>query len=589
MITMSINSAQIYNAFISGAQTIIQERQSLNELNVFPVADGDTGNNMASTMDAIIRQSKPSNSMRETLQSITDAVSLNARGNSGAILAQFIIGFSESCPDQELSDRDFIDGLKIAVAKVYAALSHPVEGTIITVMRLWVAEIDALYQKGNDLKTSIDLAFNKAQEVLRDTPNLLKVLKDHHVVDSGAKGFVHFVEGFMQGLWNTLLKVVNQEEVDFDESHLLDADEEIHYRYCTEALLEHPSKDTKDLKVKLDALGDSLLIVTSQSRTKIHIHTNHPDEVMEVMRSYGDIIQQKAEDMRIQHADFKPEYPIALLTDSIADLPKSILLDGSVHILPLTIMVGRNAFIDRLTLSAQRLYSQVSDYPEYPSSSQPNEKVVSEIYRSLLRNYEQVLVVSVSSKMSGTHDVLAKTAKAFGNKVVVVDSRRNSAAQGLLVLSARKFIEQGYPLETIVGKLEALRLNTQIFVSVDTLKYMVKMGRVSPVVGKVAKLVNLKPVVSIDDEGKGITIGSAFNKHMTEKRMLKEIDAMIKGKQLIQYAIVHGNDKDRAEYFADHLTKKFKQKPEFIEEISTIVAMSAGPKTFAIALQVEPQ
>jgi len=585
---MTIKTNQLYNAFMSGAQSLINQKQILNEINVFPVADGDTGSNMASTMQGVLRLSRQSDSMVETMNSIADAVSLNAKGNSGAIMAQFIIGFSETLPDHDLSDNDFIDSLKVAVKKVYAALSHPVEGTMITVMRLWVDEIDSLYKKSHDFKGAINASINKANEALKDTPNLLLVLKEHHVVDSGAKGFVHFIEGFIKGLWTTD-KVISVEAYETleDESHLIDANEVITFRYCTEALVQTSLEDTDQIKHSLEAFGDSLLVVKSKHYLKIHMHTNTPDKVMEVLSHQGTIIQQKADDMMLQHSDFTPQAKIALLTDSIADLPQSFKDEAHVHVFPLTIMIDEAPYLDRLTMPSQAFYNQLNRFKKYPSSSQPTLRSVKDVYKNLLQHYSQVLVVSVSSKMSGTHQVFTQAADGFEGKVTVVDSKQNSGAQGLLVILAHRLIMQGQSISDIKKTLENASKNTKIFVSVDTLKYMVKMGRIPPVLGKIGKWINMKPIVTIDSEGHGKTMGSAFSKKQTEKRILKEVMNLVKEKKLVNYCIVHGNDEERALRFSSLLTEKLNQAPEFIEEVSSIVAMSAGPMTFAIAIQVE--
>lgn len=581
---MSINTTQLYNAFIHGAQTLIAQRQALNAINVFPVADGDTGTNMASTVEAILRYGQLKDGMADTLASITDAVSMNARGNSGAIFAQFVIGLNETLPDHELNEKEIIAGLQEAVKRVYSALSHPVEGTMITVMRLWVQELDQLIAKGHDLKEAFDQALLKANDVLKDTPNLLTILKEHHVVDSGAKGFVHFLEGFSKGLFTKTLPIIEFDEtLLFEDSHIVDANEVITHRYCTEALVEG---EVGDIKAQLDALGDSVLIVKSHRFTKIHLHTNAPDQVMALLETQGKLIQQKADDMVLQHADFSPKASIALVTDSIADLPKDVILDHQIHVMPLTVMVDGAPYLDRLTLPASRFYDRVSTFKDYPSSSQPNQKAVEALFRDLLTHYQQVLMVTVSSGMSGTHQVVKAAAAAFDGKVAVIDSKKNSGAQGLLVLQAAKLIREGHALQTIVETIQKSIPLTHIFVSVDTLKYMVKMGRVSPVVGRIAKWVNLKPIVSIDANGKGVTMGSAFSKKQTEAKILKELDTLLKTHTLFSYAIVHGNDPDRAERFTTLLTQKLGQAPTFVEEVSTIVAMSAGPKTFAIAIQL---
>lgn len=582
---MTINTTQLYNAFIHGAQTLIAQRQSLNAINVFPVADGDTGTNMASTVEAILRYGQLKETMADTLASITDAVSMNARGNSGAIFAQFVIGFNETLPDRELSERDMIQGLQEAVKRVYGALSHPVEGTMITVMRLWAQELESLITKGHDLKEAFDTALLKANDVLKDTPNLLTILKEHHVVDSGAKGFVHFLEGFSTGLFTKTRPVITfDESVLFEENHIVDANETITYRYCTEALVEG---EVGDIKTQLEALGDSVLIVKSHRFTKIHLHTNTPDQVMALLETHGKLIQQKADDMVIQHADFSPKADIALVTDSIADLPQALILDHQIHVMPLTVMVDGAPYLDRITLPASRFYDRVNSFNEYPSSSQPNQKAVEALFRDLLTHYKQVLVLSVSSGMSGTFQVIQAAASAFKGKVAVIDSKKNSGAQGLLVLQAAKLIREGKTLEAIVETVQKSIPLTHIFVSVDTLKYMVKMGRISPVVGRIAKWVNLKPIVSIDANGKGVTMGSAFSKAQTEAKILKQVDTLLKTHDLVSYVIVHGNDPQRADRFKTLLTQRLGQAPLYVEEVSTIVAMSAGPKTFAIAIQLK--
>ena len=585
---MTLKSTQIYNAFISGAQSLIVQRQVLNDLNVFPVADGDTGSNMAATMEGILRQSKVSDSMSETMNSIVDAVSMNARGNSGAIMAQFIIGFSEQLPDRELSDRDFIEGLKVAVTKVYEALSHPVEGTMITVMRLWVDEIEVLYKKTNDFKITLNTSLTKAYDVLKDTPNLLAVLKEHHVVDSGAKGFVHFLEGFIKGLWTTEKMIVPDAlEFDEDDTHVIDAKETITFRYCTEALVNTTLEDTQHIKSLLEPFGDSLLVVKSKHTLKIHIHTNTPEKVMNTLKALGPIIQQKADDMILQHQDFTPKAKIALVTDSIADLPRSFIDEALIHVYPLTILIDEAPYLDRITMPSSQFYDQLPEFKKYPSSSQPTLKSVEDLYKNLLHHYEQVLVVSVSSQMSGTHQVFEKAAQKFNGQVTVIDSKQNSGAQGLLVILANTLIQQGLTADLIKQKVEEASKNTKIFVSVDTLKYMVKMGRIPPVLGKIGQWTNMKPIVTIDEEGHGKTMGSAFSKKQTEKKILKEVLKIAQDKTLVNYCIVHGNDSERAQRFSTLLTQKLNQAPLYIEEVSSIVAMSAGPKTFAIAIQVK--
>lgn len=578
---MAINHNNIYNAFALGAQKLSTKRQQLNDINVFPVADGDTGTNMVSTLNSVLRLPK-GKSLQEVCDGLSDTVSLNARGNSGAILAQFVIGFTENI-SEPIQNSSIVHALNAAVDRVFGALSHPVEGTIITVMKDWAQEVQRLSHLEEDLKEVFEKAMIRVQSSLENTPNILKVLKEYHVVDSGAKGFVHFIEGFIEGLFKEEIDIVELDEdisigtVDHDH------DAEITERFCTEFLLEN-AQEGIDYKAWLEPLGSSLLVVQSKKRVKIHIHTNNPEVAARKLSNYGDLIQQKVDDMVLQNADLRTKQKIALITDSIADLPDDLRSGTDIHVFPLTIMVGQHAYLDRSTLTARQFYEDVDTYPEYPSSSQPSVAQVEKYYSQLLAHYSELLVVSVSSGMSGTYSVFSQAAEKLKN-VHVFDTKVNSVAQGLLVLHAHNAIQAGKSIDDILSELTQLRDHTKIFVSVNTLKYMVKMGRVSARLAKIAAILNMKPVVSIDEAGKGITLGSAFSNNQSVKRVFKELDKALKGRKLLRYAIVHGNDLKRAEDMAKTLTEKFKMEPSFISEISTIVAMSAGPKTFAIALQ----
>lgn len=578
---MSLSHINIYNAFALGAQKLSTKRQHLNEINVFPVADGDTGTNMVSTLNSVLRIPRGKN-LQEVCEDLSEAVSFNARGNSGAILAQFVIGFTENI-SEPIQTSTFVQALNSAVDRVYGALSTPIEGTIITIMKDWAHEVHRLSMLEDDLKVILSSAMIKVHSSLENTPNLLKVLKEYQVVDSGAKGFVHFIEGFIEGLFEDDLKLeVIEEDMNFD-TIVHPSNEEIKERFCTEFLLENAQTNI-DYKALLKSLGSSLLVVQSKQRVKIHIHTNAPEIVAKHLSPYGDLVQQKVDDMILQNADLQALHKIALVTDSIADLPDELRQSMHVHVYPLTIMIGKNAYLDRLTLNASQFYEDVDSYPEYPSSSQPNLVSVEQYYQQLLMHYQSIIVLNVSSGMSGTYTIFAQAAQNYPN-VHVIDTKVNSVAQGLLVQHAYEGIQANKDPESLVKELKELSLHTRIFVSVSTLKYMVKMGRVSAKLAKIAAILHMKPVVSIDQEGKGMTIGSAFSHAQSIKRVFKELDKVLVGRKLLRYAIVHGNDLERAQAMAETLTQRYQLAPSFISEISTIVAMSAGPKTFAIALQ----
>jgi len=202
-----LDSEKLYYSFVSGAREVIRNRKVLNDINVFPVADGDTGSNMASTMNSIIEDARVETSVKGTMSSIADAAISGARGNSGIIIAQYINGiFMSLRDDAKVSVSSFAQSVWDAVPHAYNAISDPVEGTIITVIRDWAEAVYMHKDHAEDFHELLSKPMAAAAESLKATTGKLKVLENARVVDSGAKGFVYFVEGLTEFIRTGLLK-----------------------------------------------------------------------------------------------------------------------------------------------------------------------------------------------------------------------------------------------------------------------------------------------------------------------------------------------------------------------------------------------
>ena len=202
-----ISGKHLYYAFLAGAKRILQEQQYLNKINVFPVPDGDTGTNMASTVQAIVDNTLISHGYKETAMSIADAALVGARGNSGIIFAQFLFGSSAESPNSEtISIEEFIKSIKAGVKAAYEAIANPVEGTIITLLRKWAELMEELKNKTNDFIELLSLTYPSLVEALRETKKVLPKLSKARVVDSGAQAFVFFIQGALEFLTTGTLK-----------------------------------------------------------------------------------------------------------------------------------------------------------------------------------------------------------------------------------------------------------------------------------------------------------------------------------------------------------------------------------------------
>lgn len=582
MSTLTLTNELIYKSFIIGAKNVISEKNELNAINVFPVPDGDTGTNLSSLMLTIIEKSRLGETLDETLQSIVDAAIVGARGNSGIIFASYISGFAEGLKDHNPDLDALIETSQKAYDYAYHAISKPVEGTMITVMRAWA---HALNEFKKATSNAIDLfleAFEFLKEELAKTPEKLQVLKDNHVVDAGAKGFVHFIEGFIKAFKGEDVEITEHEAI--EEIHV-DHLEDSQFRYCTEALIRGENLNVDDLREKLSSLGDSLVVAGSQKTIRIHIHTDQPDEVFKYLDERARIAEQKVDDMRRQfEAVNHRKYPIAIVTDSIADLPVELIDHYQIHQIPINLHMNDSDYLDKVTIQSNRFYELMDSLKVYPTSAQPTVKSLTNFFSFLTTYYKHILVITVSEKMSGTYQAFNEAAKQFKDRDIrVINSKQNSGAEGLLVLKAAELIDQGLSMDAVTEKIEALTTQSKILVSVKVLKYMMRSGRLTKVSGTIAKLMHLKPVISIDETGAGIIFSKALSTQSADKKIFEHVKNIHETYGIDSYAIVHANALDRAEFYEKTYTELLGKKPRYIMDISTVVAMNAGIGTVAIA------
>lgn len=590
-----LNGKRLYYAFISGAQEIIQQKDQLNKINVFPVPDGDTGTNLASTVTNMLQEVKASKAVDVTLQSMADSALAGARGNSGIIFAQFFNGWANAVGKRKtLSIQTFAESVKDAVPSIYNAILHPVEGTMLTVIKIWAHAVYDMKNKTHDFAEIFNSALIKAKEALNDTPNQLKVLHDAHVVDAGAKGFVHLLEGMAKFIYSGNLKEITQkhEELMNKEEIFPEGETDLSYRYCTELMLTGTKhEEINQIKGRLEKLGESVIIAGNEQKTRIHIHTNQPAEVFYCLKDYGTIVNPKVDDMRRQYTAVHTKHAsIALVTDSIADIPQELLDHYQIHVLPISILFENNEFLDKLTITPEKFHQMIEKSEYFPTSSQPSIKNAENLLSFLVTYYQSVIALMVSSKISGTWNSVVQAAKKLqdtGHKIDVINSRLNSGAQGLLVQKAAEYIEMGLNHKEVIQKIQFLIPKIKIMVSVANFKYMVQSGRVSPLKGCLAKILHLKPIISLDEDGKGIAFAKAFSRKANFNKIINIIRENHQVKPITRYCIVHSQAPKLAEQYRQSLLKMLQQEPQYIEEVSSVVAMASGKGAVAICIMSE--
>jgi len=367
-----LDGRNLYYTFVAGARKVISHQIELNKINVFPVNDGDTGTNLASTIRAVIESLHPHRSYKITADRIAEATLMNARGNSGIIFAQFFYGLSNEIGDlRKITMQEFAGSVQRSVRYIYEAVSNPVEGTMLTVIKEWAEFIYNTWQKYSDFNALLLGSYEVLKRSLFETTAKLKILAKNNVVDAGAKGFVLFVEGIIDYMQTRNLKELIQskaETIALPKSEEV-ITEDVTFRYCTEAIIKNTSISRDEMMSIITGFGDSAVVAGSDRIRRIHVHTNNPADLFFALKDHGTITFQKADDMiRQSESVFKRKFSIALVTDSTCDLDEKIIDNYQIHVLPVNIAFGENHYLDKITLKPEQFYRMLKESKDYPKS-----------------------------------------------------------------------------------------------------------------------------------------------------------------------------------------------------------------------------
>ncbi|WP_277258263.1 DAK2 domain-containing protein [Merdimonas faecis] len=312
MATKTINADMLARMFLAGAQNIEAKKEIINELNVFPVPDGDTGTNMSLTIMSAAKEvmALDDRNMKDLAKAISSGSLRGARGNSGVILSQLLRGFTKAIRDEEE-----IDAMTLAAAcqrardTAYKAVMKPKEGTILTVASGIAARAAELAEETDDLEAFLPAVIEHAEEVLAKTPDMLPVLKEAGVVDSGGQGLIEVIKGayaafqgkeidlsaITPGTGSAVTKIGAQETAD------------IKFGYCTEFIIlterEFTEEEEQDFKAYLSSIGDSIVCVADEDVVKVHVHTNDPGLAIQRALTYGQLSRMKIDNMREEHQE----------------------------------------------------------------------------------------------------------------------------------------------------------------------------------------------------------------------------------------------------------------------------------------------
>ena len=552
-------------ALTSGIHRVLAEQELLNRINVFPVADSDTGTNLSLSLSAVLPVlARPGEKhLGTTLAAVADALLDGARGNSGAILAQFFQGMSDAAGEiSRFTTYTFSKAVAAGNEYAHDALSKPREGTILSVISAFAQSIgqQASAARENDFAAVIDAALTKVEEALANTPNQLEVLRKAGVVDAGAKGFAELVagmamylrDGSIAPLPDTSFAHDTEAPIEFAES-----DNTSQFRFCTECMVTGADIDRRKLREALAELGDSLVLAGTKRKAKIHIHVDDPETVFETARRFGDVTAEKADDMhRQQHATHDGKRRFAVITDSGADIPEADMERLDIHMVPCRIQFGDHGYLDKVSITIDEFYEELEHNPHHPTTSQPAPGDFRRQFQFLASHFDDVISINLTSVASGTYEAARLAAERVDapGKIHVIDTRNASLGQGQLAVMAAEMAEQGHSVEEALAAVRAAIPVTTCYAILEDLRFAVRGGRLPRWVRTVADFLRLMPIIYTRQDGKVTLSGGLFGRRNRVERFARYV-ARRMPESTIEIGIGHSLCPEDADALADWLAE----------------------------------
>jgi len=553
-----LDASRMLRALSAGIGHVFQRRDYLNRINVFPVPDGDTGTNMAFTFKTILEATatSPDKRIDELMNHVADAALDGARGNSGAIMAQYFHGFrNEVAGHNLLTAENFALAATAGATAAWTAMSQPVPGTLPTVLDDFSQELTRRVGSGvNDFKKLFRYGLDRAQVSLENTPNQLPALKQAGVVDAGGQGFVDLLDG----IWTFIVSGEVESTVADLQADLTGNIQDFdvgEHRYCTECVVEGDHIDRAAVMERLALLDASSLVVAGgQKRVRVHIHVNNPAQVFLACEAFGTIKQQKADDMTRQRGLLDHSGQVAIVTDSGGDIPADEVERLGIHVVPVRLSFGEREYLDGVSLGPEEFYQLLSESEESPLTSQPPAQDFARVYSLLTSHGYDVISIGLSAQLSGTTSAAIQAAgRPESGEVLVIDSLSATAGQGLLVMAAAEAAAQGWSVAEVEALVRELIPRTRVFAVADDLAFAVKGGRLPSSVKRIADFLHLNPVLTASPEGKLGFNGFHFGQGANPGKLARTAAARMEPETMFRVLVAHANNEDGAVQVRQHI------------------------------------
>jgi len=585
----------------NGIEHLMKDRELMNQINVFPVADGDTGDNLVNTFLPIYRVIDDHQADRiDTFTAFfASEVLTAAKGNSGVIFSQFFFSFAKHIKGKKsLNTKEFASAMEKAVQETYDSIQSPKEGTILTVLRHTAAEFNQLAKEEPQFSSMFAKALHRTKEILEKTREMLPQLRKARVVDSGGLGFYLFLKGMGHALiekkdrWLEIskkyLKTVKK---------TIDAPD---YKYCCQWNVVPRGHQGKAFFLNLiKPYGGSITISGDEKLFNIHIHSDHPQSVASELEKNAEILTRKIDDLEQQKKVFAKKVfakkDVAIVIDSGIDLPEDIQRRNGLFVVPIYLSLDGHLYRDRVDISQAEFFRRLAGNKNLKvKTSQPAPADFKEAYQQALQEAQSILVFTITSVHSGTYFSALSATNFFEdennkNRTHVIDTQHISGGSGLLVLRAIAMLQRGETLEHIIKTIESCKSRIVSLIYLENLDYAVRGGRVKPLPGSLVKLLGCKPLLTIE-QGTLVKESVLVSGKNREAKIVKRLLQHLKQDQEYSFQIIYSTDPA----VADTLEERLRRSPIRCRRIdkvcvTPVLAVHSGPGAFGIfALSEEP-
>jgi len=572
-------------------QKIEEKKEEINKINVFPVPDQDTGTNLAKTLSGIKKaiEGKEFKNLSEISQTLLDGALAAAQGNAGVIYTGFLAGFLPQFNKNPVNAKKLALAFEKGAQKARLSIQNPKEGTILDVIDAASQSLKTGVEKESDIIILFKMAVEKAKEALLATREKMEIFRKANVVDAGGLGFLIILESYLEALEPSFAKAKEGEEKPSEKIKRFV--QVLSHRYEVVSLLENSSLAEEKIKERLKRLGNSIDVVQIGKKIKLHIHTDYPEEVRDVIRQFGRISEIRVEDMakEVVGEESVRKVSIGMVTDNVATLLPKILERYQIEMVE-----AKYEWPEEKDLPGENLYQKIREAKKRGlkvtiKTTQANPKSYSDVFEKQLQKFDKVLCLTITSKLSGCYNsaIQARETLKTPERVFVFDSFTGAAGEALLVLKSIELIQEQREIEEIIQELKNLIPKIHVYVIFEDPKWIESIGRITKSQANWVRRINkigLYPLMELK-EGKVEKGGIVFAKSPAEallKKVLRESKKSVRAGKKIRAIINHADNLQEATKLKKMLKEKINVEIPYINLAPPLIGAATGPGTLIV-------